>query len=198
MSSNQVLLTGYVRGIQNDDNDYMDIISIIMQYHKQPFAKFFGHDGDKQNMRFGDIFAESWDIFALDINGNSQKVGNYDLDCNQEYSIDIEIPLSITEHLSNAVSFYSTIDQHKEFQERDYSYVVINIKHDDQWIIEQFGGPLLPQYTMRYVDYHRYGNREYSGLEVEYGTFKRLFKTPDNINYINMIKFICDPTRTRG
>ena len=137
---------GYLREIMNDDQDYSFMTSIIIEYYKQGFAKYFDEKVNKDFMkqiRFGDIVKRlNNDYMVL----NEQKVlinaGYYN---DSDEVADVTIPLSICEKLENAMEFYSKIHKCEALQWDEF-YLDLYIKYDDGFIINKLGGPLKPEY----------------------------------------------------
>ena len=192
---------GYLRDVLNDETDYDNIITIIIEYYRQGFAKYYDEEINKdykEKMKFGDILKRKspspnfWkisDFMVLDMNNELQTVGeeSYDIQGGGR-EIDIEIPLSICKHLSNAVSFYSKFQKITFFQPikygdletgRDYIEFMFNIKYDDDWIIKHLNCILRKQYPRILVIFN---NTKFERLFVRFGD--RYYK---NYNLINPI-----------
>ena len=160
----QLIIYGYLRSIINDENDYSFILAIILSFYQQGFAKYYEEKFDKdykQKMRFGDILrSKSNDYMVLNINNELQVIGCRDGGGRYDVYIDIGIPYSICQYLSNAVSFYSKIHELKPFKQADDYQLKLHVKHNDEWIIKHFDGPLDPQYESIciYLDDGRFQN----------------------------------------
>ena len=142
-------ICGYLRDMNNDGYDYDFIFGIILLFLCQKFAKYYDESIDKdykQKMKFGDILkTEEGKYLVLDKENEMREVGDYDYE--QEFEngtphelITISIPFSICKHLERAVSFYSKFDKFRAFH-RAYKYdLILEIRHDDEWIVENLGG----------------------------------------------------------
>ena len=142
---------GYLRDILNDENDYDFILAIVIEYTKQGFARYFEekvNDKFMQEMRFGDIVRKLDDeIMVLNKEQTLENAGYLDEDHPYE-DICVRIPASICNNLTNAVLFYSEFNKNWP-STRAYSgefELTLFISHDDQFIIDQFGGPLKAEY----------------------------------------------------
>ena len=149
----ELIICGSIRSITVNDYDYNDIIAIIFSYYQQGFAKYFNEEIDtdyKEQMQFGDILQTQDDKYmVMDMNdelelvGKNDEVGLWDDD---EFNIEIKIPLSICKHLSNAVSFYSKFDQRQPFRDAFIYTLKLCINNDDESIIQYLGGALSKKY----------------------------------------------------
>ena len=95
-------------------------LSIIIEYFKQGFSKYFDEETDpnyKKNMNFGDVVIKADNqYYVLDINFcDLQPIGCYDAEEQCVY-VNLVIPISICEHLDNAISFFSKFDKTELFQ----------------------------------------------------------------------------------
>ena len=148
----ELIVSGYLRELLVDENDYNEIITIIVSFQKQGFAKCFDSNIDKdykQNMRFGDIVRTDNKLQVLDINQELQSAGyidEYDEKGSAKplYNLCFNIPSTVCKHLDNAPLFYSKLD---DFKLNLYeNSVALHLKYNDRWIIENFGGSLNPEY----------------------------------------------------
>ena len=154
MSSMELVICGYLRSVINDEKDYSVIFAIIILFYEQGFAQHFDENIDKdykQKMRFGDILrkesddAEWHEYMVMNMNNELEYIGNYE-DFEVRHQIVISIPLHICQHLNNAILFYSKLHDIKFFKWVDHAFVSFFVKHDDEWIIKHFNGPLDPNY----------------------------------------------------
>ena len=142
----QSIICGFLRNMIKKEHDYSPIFAIVVSFYHQGFAKYFHQTIDKnykQKMRFGDMLRANNDgFFVLDRNNRLTKVGRlYAAAC-----IYVDIPFTICQHLDDAVSFYSKVLQIKTFTDiGDYTFN-LGVKYDDEWILQQFDGPLDPKY----------------------------------------------------
>ena len=163
--TDQLIIYGYLRNIINAENDYSFILAIILLFYQQGFAKYYDENivkDYKQKMRFGDLVkAKNNDIMVLNINHELVKVGSYSCedeydDDEKEFDIYITIPLSICQHLVNAVSFYTVLSEMEISNACDEYRFDLYVKHNDQWIIKHFDGPLDSDYEDIRID-HAHG-----------------------------------------
>ena len=152
-----ILICGYLRDIMQYENDYTDIMLIILSFCKQGFAKYFDENMDKDyklQMRFGDILRTENDaLMVLDINNEYQEIGLYQTyepgyynSHGMDVYIDMSIDLSICQHLDDAVLFYSKLQKEEVWDEADSTSIQLTVKHNDEWIIKHFDGALNPKY----------------------------------------------------
>ena len=156
----EMVTFGYMRDILNEDNDYTFIVAIIILFYQQGFAKYFDENIQKDckpQMRFGDILKTQGDNYMiLDINNELKIAGKLHIggglslfgDTSDESHVDINmtIPYSICKHLTNAVSFFSKLAGLEAFRKADDYTLNLDVKHNDQWIVKHFGGPLDSEY----------------------------------------------------
>ena len=83
----------------------------------------------------------------------------------------ILIGLSICKELPTALSSYSKFDKRKEFECDNY-ILRIQISHNDAFIIDNFGGPLKPEYDLFQFTIR---NRDCGYLEIEFPPFPGLY-----------------------
>ena len=116
---NEFKCYGFLREVLNNRIDYASIVSIIIQYCQQGYAKYFDETIDKDyvhKMRFGDIVRikkaqHSGTYECLNFDGSMIDVGDDEIsdDFNDILFIDIDIPFNICKNLDNAHSFYSKL-----------------------------------------------------------------------------------------
>ena len=145
----QSIICGFLRNVINDQNDYSFIFTIITSFYHQGFAKYFDETIDKnyeQNMRFGDILkTEDHNFMIIDIDNQLTNVGKF-----FGPLLWINVPFTICNHLYNAVLFYSKVSQNKVVCDSVFS---LDVKHNDQWILQHFDGPLDPQYKSIKIEF---------------------------------------------
>ena len=145
----KLTIVGYLRDVINNEHDYDDIISIIVLYHQQGYANFFHSTLSKdykQQMKFGDLVIKDSSIMVLNLDKNLEKVGSHEVDSDQSEEINVDIPFTICQKLTNAVSFYSKLPKHEYMHEVDFVYISLRVKYNDAWIMKNFGGKLNPNY----------------------------------------------------
>ena len=187
----------YAYILANSNTDYKDIINIIILYCAQGYAKYFDQNSNENDMRFGDIIKSEQEIdsavygkrvvrkyMVLDINGVLQYAGSIAGGTYENEYICIDIPISITQHLENAVEFYSKFDEDKEHFNWFTDYKgdkqiaetgrYLALKHDDQFIMQHFGGPLSSKYIseIRYMFPDKAERWEEERLDIFEGTSK--------------------------
>ena len=178
----QLIICGFLRSIIKDENDYSFIFALILLFYQQGFAKYFDEKVDKdykQKMRFGDILKTKDDEYMiLDMNDEMKKIGSYYVDkdmYDQEDDvsyIDLSISFDICKHLDNAQSFYSSLYNIEEFKEVDELDLRLFVKHNDEWIIKQFGGPLDPTYVSIEIQFY---NGELDGVRISLKRYTKYF-----------------------
>ena len=125
-------------------------------------------------MKFGDVlFSESRDrkYRVLNMNGEFIEAGEWDADvdddpdgnCHVWKTLQLTIPYEICKYLDNAVAFYqcdpdksNNIDNNQPWQtfrnsygmfgSGDFEKFCLELRHDDEWIIKHFNGPLNESY----------------------------------------------------
>ena len=184
--SEKCAISGYLRDVVNTDNDYSFIFGIILSFYQQGFAKYFDETIDKdykQKMRFGDILQTNDNKYmVLDINNEMRQIGEYDPDSLFSVLV-LEIPLSICQVLSNAILFYSQIEDDK------ITLLRLNVKYNDKWIIKQFGGPLNAEFES--ITIIRYESQVID-IVINYGQqYSKQFKmiSMNNVSYKDINKF---------
>ena len=188
----EIVTFGYLRDVFNDDNDYSFIVAIIISFYQQGFAKYYDEKVDKeykQKMRFGDILKTKDNKYMiLDINTELKKVGKYyiggSMFVENDINIHLTIPYSICNNLSNAVSFFSKLSQLKSFAEADDYELNLCVKHDDEWIIKHFNGPLNPQYESIKIAIDEVNVGVYISFVHRYG--KWFYEMDTEISYIDI------------
>ena len=189
--SPKVVVWGFLRDILDDEHDYNDIILIIYAYRKQGFAQYYDESKDKDykhQMRFGDILKTNNDKYmVLNINNALERVGDfYTEPCSEDdgsgddndEEIYIEIPLSICKRLDNAIAFYANLNKIKSFQDAEYFHLELKVKHNDEWIINHFNGPLNCNYNEIRVVFVRFSAGEQKlnrGVMISFCNYKRTF-----------------------
>ena len=178
--ADELIISGYLRDMFNDDRDYSFIVAIIILFYQQGYAKYYDENIDKdykQKMRFGDILMTKNDYMVLDSNNKLQRIGEYYEDSDDdepEAEIDITVPFSICQHLTDAVTFYSNLNQINSFKEAVDYYLHLEVKHDDKWLIKQLNGPLKPEYELITL---RFDRMEIYSVDVRFKErcFKRFY-----------------------
>ena len=173
----ELSIWGYLRDIFTDRHNYTDIILMVLQYHKEGYAKYYDEKVDKdykQKMRFGDILRTKDDeLIVLDIDNQSIAAGHL-TDCfYQDIEFYIRIPFAICQHLSDAVRFYSKFDNITLFQYSEWYELSLTVKHNDAWIVKHFHGPLSNKYKSIKVQFEN--NKLYGVTISDGGGFTYLF-----------------------
>ena len=103
---------GFLRDVLPEQKDYDDIVLIIILYHRQGFAKYYDAKVDKDykhRMRFGDILKTKKNKYkVLGLNNNMIAIKANHTSWNG--NIHLDVPLSICENLTDAISFYSKLN----------------------------------------------------------------------------------------
>ena len=152
-----LLAHGFLRNVLNTEQNYNDVFSIIILYHRQGFAKYYDAKIDtdyKGKMRFGDIVKINNKYITLDVDEKFIEIGAME-ETEEEVmwlrsdkfdgDIRLRIPFLICKHLTNAISYYSKFNENTTAVANNMNYLYsahFNVKHDDCWIIDKFGGPL--------------------------------------------------------
>ena len=208
--NHQLKIYGYLRNILNDEQNYADIISIIIEYLKQGYGQFFESDIDKDykaRMKFGDVVKMRKDndddsdlesslademlcMMVLNLNNELVDAGWVEWitwEDKLEYDVWINIPYTICKHLTNATSFYSKIGQHKFVKDCDEYSLRLNVRRDDIWIINHFQGALLRQHPAIQIQFN---NHQFYQVEVKFGDkCTKQFKTNDGFSYRDIEEF---------
>ena len=192
-----LMANGFLRDVLNADQNYNDIISVIILYYRQGFAKYYDSEIDrdyKEKMKFGDIVKIDNEYIALDINDKFTEIGAIEETEEDELwsryddfdgDIDLKIPLSICTHLTNAISFYSKLNENTAAFAKEINYQYsghFNVKHDDGWIIDQFGGSLNSKIEHIAV---KFKQSELSSVWINFGNWmvKEFYPQLHSINY---------------
>ena len=150
----------------NEIYDYNDIITMIASFYSQGFANYFDETtypdmNCREQMKFGDVLRTKDKIYlVLDNNNELLEVGLEECmdditDTEGDYSIDIEIPLSICRHLPHAASFYSKIQWRSMKDGCVIRTVKFYITNDDDFVVEYLGDILDSKYqsiAIRFID----------------------------------------------
>ena len=175
---NELILAGYLRCLlPNDQNDYNFIISMINTYYHQGYVQYFDVNTDKdykQKMKLGDIIKRPDKyLYVVDIRGHQKYCGRMDYNAQSKQHINnIEIPYSICSRFDNAVEFYNFDKKGRNDDDSKYN-LRLSVKHNDQWIINHFHGPLKHNYPGIIVHFL---DNELLDVTINYsGTYEGVF-----------------------